>query len=140
MNISFEAEGVLRRSGLKVTPKRVDILETIARLAHPVTTQEIYDNLNKAEADVATVYRNIISFVQAGIVKQLTLRPNIAHYELDIEQSDHHHIICTACGEIEELPNCAVHSVAHTVLKNSKKFESITGHTFELFGMCKKCQ
>lgn len=141
MKSKLETEGLLKSHGLKVTPKRKEILEVLYEIGKPATTLEIHDHLpHKVKADVATVYRNIVTFVEKGLVKQLTLKPNVAHYELDIHQSDHHHIVCTDCGEIEELEGCALHSLSQSLLGTSKKFSEISGHTFELYGRCKKCK
>jgi Fe2+ or Zn2+ uptake regulation protein len=141
MKSKLETEALLKKYGLKVTPKRREILETMSNLAKPATTLEIHESLPRTlKADVATVYRNILTFVEVGLVKQLTLKPNVAHYELDIDHSDHHHIVCTDCGDIEELDGCTLDSFSQSMLSSSKKFTEISGHTFELFGKCKKCK
>lgn len=141
MKNKLNPDALLKKFGLKVTPKRKEILSTMSQLGGPVTTQEIYEALpQSAKPDVATVYRNILTFVDVGLIKQLTLRPNIAHYELDIDRNDHHHIVCIDCGEIEELRDCKLHLLTTDLLSESKKFSEISGHTFELFGKCKKCK
>ena len=63
-----------------------------------MSAQEIIDAL-PSRFDQATVYRTIGSLKEKGVVRQIDLRHNHAHYELT-DARDHHHLICEACGRL----------------------------------------
>jgi Fe2+ or Zn2+ uptake regulation protein len=128
---------VLRKSGYKATPPRLAVLEAFKNSKQPLSAQEIIDLLPRG-ADQVTVYRTLKSFKEKGIIKQIDLRHNHAHYELaDIDE--HHHIICVRCGRIEDVHHCGVEEIQDKVLRASKHFSEIRTHTLEFYGVCKSC-
>ena len=131
---------LLKKYELKVTPKRVAILNIISSAKKPLTTSEIEKKLERSadKIDQVTVYRNINIFVKVGILKELSIKKGISHYEYNYGHT-HHHIICTDCGTVEDFTECVADTISNRVLKTSKKFKTISGHNFELFGLCRVC-
>lgn len=129
---------LLRTSGLKATPGRLAILMVLENAKKPLSIEKITSGLGKHTADLATVYRTLHSLAQTGAVRQVDLRHGHAHYEL-ASPADHHHLICTKCGRIEDFTGCDTNQLIQEVVSKSKQFKKVTEHSMELFGICKTC-
>jgi len=99
--------GDLRKVGLKVTHPRTRILELLetAGVRH-LSAEDIYRRLADAGDDVglATVYRVLTQFEQAGLVT----RHNFAsdHSVFELESGRHHdHMVCVQTGRVLEFSN-----------------------------------
>ena len=94
----------LKKAGLKVTLPRLRILELLedGDKAH-LSAEEIYRRLIDAgeEVGLATVYRVLTQFEQAGICIRHNFEEGHAVYELT--PSDHHdHMVCLDTGDVIE--------------------------------------
>ena len=94
----------LKKAGLKVTLPRLRILELLedGDKAH-LSAEEIYRKLIDAgeEVGLATVYRVLTQFEQAGICIRHNFEEGHAVYELT--PSDHHdHMVCLNTGDVIE--------------------------------------
>ena len=94
----------LKTMGLKATGPRLKILELFqnAEQRH-LTAEDVYRLLLKDNVDVglATVYRVLTQFEQAGLLIRHHFDNDKAVYELD--QGGHHdHLLCVDCGKVEE--------------------------------------
>lgn len=133
---------MLRQGGSKLTPQRLTILDVIVREeGKHLTTEEIYDKVKevKPETGVATVYRTILLFEELGIVKKLDLNDGIYRYELNHEEEihGHHHLICSACGKVEEVKDDLLDSVEQ-IIERDYKFR-IKDHSLKFYGLCSDC-
>ena len=100
--MSDDAE--LKKAGLKVTLPRLRILELLegGDKTH-LSAEEIYRRLIDAgeEVGLATVYRVLAQFEQAGICIRHNFEEGHAVYELT--PSDHHdHMVCLDTGDVIE--------------------------------------
>jgi len=129
---------LLRARGLKATPERQSILLVLLKAKHPLTIQEIKSVMKNSPIDQATIYRTMNRLVTMGIVRQVDFQHGHMHYEL-YDTEDHHHLICTSCGRIEDIHGCSANKLAVAVLRSSSQFAKVTSHSFELFGLCKRC-
>lgn len=134
-NIDFKI--LLRNSGLKITKARLDILGFLAKSKKPVSINDMVVRL--PILNQATIYRAIHSLLEIGVIRSVDLRHGHAHYELAIGDNDHHHIICTRCGRIEDFSECNMDIVVASVLGGSSHFSRVIDHSMELFGICTKC-
>lgn len=128
---------ILRNSGHKATSSRIAILEIFKKSKKPLSAQEIIELLPR-NADQVTVYRTLKSFKEKGVIKQIDLRHNHAHYELT-DLAEHHHLICLKCGKVEDVDHCGVEAIESSVLRSSKHFAEIKQHALEFYGICKTC-
>ena len=127
---------LIKEQGLKNTPTRRAILEVFSSDCKPINAENIHEKLKKEGVNLVTIYRTLESFEQAGILKRLSLNKPSAYYEL--AANHHHHLICTNCGMVEGFEECDIGEVSNKALKGSK-FQTVSGHSLELFGKCKKC-
>ena len=92
----------LRKAGLKITLPRIKILELLESSEHHhMSAEEVYKALIEQGEDVglATVYRVLTQFEQAGIVERHNFENNLSVFE--ITQDEHHdHLVCDVCGKI----------------------------------------
>lgn len=94
----------LRDAGLKVTSPRLKVLEILetARERH-LSAEGIYRLLLQSgdELGLATVYRVLTQFEQAGLVRRHNFEGGTAVFELT-DRSHHDHMVCLETGKVTE--------------------------------------
>jgi Fur family transcriptional regulator, ferric uptake regulator len=126
----------LKSTGLKATVPRLKILEIFQRgPRRHMTAEDVYKVLMESQADVglATVYRVLAQFEQAGILSRNHFESGKAVYELN-EGQHHDHLVCLDCGRVEEFYDAEIENRQHAVAK-AKGF-SITDHALSLYATC----
>ena len=126
----------LRKAGLKVTLPRVKILELLEQAErHHMSAEEVYKALIEQGEDVglATVYRVLTQFEQAGIVERHNFENNLSVFE--ITQEEHHDLlVCDICGKIVEFHNEVIEEEQLKVAKEHGF--KLSGHSLVLYGIC----
>lgn len=128
---------LLRRAGIKATKIRIAVLDLFSHGCKPLSASDIFDSLRRQKTDLVTVYRTLTSFENAVILRRVDLRKDSVYFEL--ADHHHHHIVCTLCGRTEEFSQCDIDKLFSKALQRSKNFNTVTGHSFELFGLCNTC-
>jgi Fe2+ or Zn2+ uptake regulation protein len=130
---------MLREKELRVTDHRLAVLSYLSKVKQPVTVYEIVETLRKKDdIDQATVYRNLSSLHEAGLLRRLDFNHGHAHYELETGRASHQ-FVCSTCETIEKIEGISVEDTVKKMLKKSKKFKSTTTHSIEIYGLCKTC-
>lgn len=128
---------LLRQAGLRVTPQRIAVLETLSTGRHLATCQEVWRRAHRRTPAVGlvTAYRILERMREEGLVEQVDIG-GIAHFGL----ADHHHehAICQRCGAIEATDQCFLDSLSGTRLVGSGFL--VQGHRLDLLGVCHACQ
>ncbi len=123
----------LKKAGLKVTLPRLRILEMLEGIEQVhLSAEDIYKNLLKAgeEVGLATVYRVLTQFEQAGICIRHNFEEGHAVYELT--PSDHHdHMVCLETGDIIEFSDDLIED-RQTLIAKQKGYE-IIDHSMVLY-------
>ncbi len=126
----------IRNAGLKVTAPRVKILELLERSDEQhVSAEDVYKMLLAANEDIglATVYRVLTQFEEAGLVEKHHFEDGYSVFELN--KGEHHdHIVCVTCGRVEEF-------VDDTIENRQKKIADelgfqISEHELVIYGKC----
>lgn len=130
---------LMHRHGLKATDDRLFIIELLTESKSPQTISQIFKKCKNLKMHEATLYRIISIFKDKGIVKQIDFKENVARYEIVDHDDDHHHIVCTNCKKVADFRGCDSDKIIKKALAQTKDFKEITNHSFELFGICKKC-
>ena len=103
---------MLASRGLRVTEQRLALLHAISLVSSPISHPELSERLADAGLDRATVYRNLLTLADAGVLVRAQLGDNIWRFELPrVTSSDHArhpHLVCTECGNVRCLPAGAV--------------------------------
>ena len=94
----------LRSTGLKATIPRLKILELFDKspIRH-LTADDVYQMLLSENIDIglATVYRALTQFEQAGLLERSHFESGKAVYEKK-DGPHHDHLVCIQCGHVEE--------------------------------------
>lgn len=129
----------LRNVGLKVTHPRMRILALLEESDQiHLSAEAVYRMLIDREEEIglATVYRVLTQFEQAGILKRHNFETGRSVFELD--RGEHHdHLLCTSCGGVEEFYDDRIETLQHEIAAQHQ-FE-IADHALTLYGVCKNC-
>lgn len=130
----------LKKAGLKITlPRRkiLEIMETAKR--HHLSAEDIYRMLLESgeEIGLATVYRVLTQFEEAGLVVRHNFEGGQSVFELDLG-IHHDHLVCVKCGRVEEFIDDIIEKRQEEIAKQAGY--SITDHSLNIYGICSKCQ
>lgn len=129
----------LKSTGLKATLPRLKILEIFqtGKQRH-MTAEDVFRVLLDERSDIglATVYRVLTQFEQAGILLRSNFESGKAVYELN-EGQHHDHFVCTSCGKVEEFYDPEIEKRQNLIAKD--KGWVIQDHAMALYGQCAEC-
>ena len=128
----------LKSTGLKVTVPRLRVLDLFQHSdTRHLTAEDVYRKLLEEHSDIglATVYRVLTQFEQAGILTRSHFESGKAVYELN-EGTHHDHLVCLDCGRVEEFYDAEIEKRQNAVAK-TKGFE-IADHALSLYAHCTK--
>jgi Fur family ferric uptake transcriptional regulator len=128
----------IKSSGLKATLPRIKILEIFQRAQRRhMTAEDVYKALLLEEADIglATVYRVLMQFEQAGLLQRSNFESGKAVFELN-EGRHHDHLVCLDCGRVEEFYDVEIEHRQRTVT-TALGFE-LQEHSLSLYARCTK--
>ncbi len=129
----------LKSTGLKATLPRLKILEIFqtGKQRH-MTAEDVFRVLLDERSDIglATVYRVLTQFEQAGILLRSNFESGKAVYELN-EGQHHDHLVCTSCGKVEEFYDPEIERRQMQVA--DRLGWNIQDHSMSLYGVCAAC-
>ena len=128
----------LKASGLKATLPRLKILEIFQNSAvRHLTAEDVYKILLSENMDVglATVYRVLTQFEQAGLLNRNHFETGKAIFELN-EGSHHDHLVCLDCGRVEEFFDGEIEARQQKVAR--ERGFNISEHALAIYGHCIK--
>ena len=123
--------------GLRMThPRRVIAQVLEASDDHP-DVEELYNRANAIDAgiSIATVYRTVKLFEEAGILDKLEFGDGRARYE-DAERDHHDHLIDMNSGAVIEFVDAEIEALQEKIA--DKLGYELRGHRLELYGVPKK--
>jgi Fur family transcriptional regulator, ferric uptake regulator len=131
----------LKVSGLKATAPRLKILEIFQRNAtepgvRHLSAEDVYRLLSadRLEVGLATVYRVLTQFEQAGLLSRRNFEAGRAVFELN-EGSHHDHLVCVNCGHVEEFVDAGIEERQRQVA--SERGFDLQEHALSLYGVCR---
>jgi len=128
----------LKTIGLKATAPRLRILELFERSSvRHLSAEDIYRLLIKDGVDIglATVYRVLTQFEQAGLLQRHHFESGKAVFELK-DSSHHDHLVCMQCGRVEEFYDPEIEKRQNRVAKD--RGFAIRDHSLHLYADCTK--
>ena len=128
----------LRDQGLKVTVPRLKVLDLFQHSPdRHLTAEDVYRRLLEDHSDVglATVYRVLTQFEQAGLLMRHHFEGGKAVYELN--QGTHHdHLVCQQCGRVEEFYDAEIEKRQIKVAR--ERGFAIREHQLHIYADCIK--
>lgn len=129
----------LRKVGLKVTVPRLKILEVLEKAdPHHMSAEEVYKTLLDSGEDVglATVYRVLTQFEEAGLVRRHNFEGGYSVFEID-QGAHHDHMVCVKCNHVYEFIDHEIEKRQEEIAKEAKF--KITDHSLTMYGICERC-
>jgi Fur family ferric uptake transcriptional regulator len=128
----------LKSIGLKATLPRLKILDLFEHSSkRHMTAEEVYSLLREEGEDIglATVYRVLTQFEQAGLLMRHHFDSDKAVFELN-EGEHHDHLVCMQCGRVEEFFDAEIEKRQKKIVE-SRGF-TIHDHSLQIYVDCTK--
>ena len=126
----------LKTIGLKATLPRLKILEIFHRsqMRH-MSAEDVYRQLltDHVEIGLATVYRVLTQFEQAGLLARNHFDNGKAVFELN-EGQHHDHLVCLTCGKVEEFFDAEIEKRQQSIAR--ERGFTLEEHALSLYGVC----
>jgi Fur family peroxide stress response transcriptional regulator len=137
LNLTEQFRELCQTHGLSVTHQRQVIYEALMeRRDHP-SPEAVYEKVREKIPSISlgTVYKNIKTFVDSGMLGEVSLHHGSARLETNMEP--HHHLVCSRCKDIIDLPDANVEPVR---LKGRlPKGFAVHRFSIEIIGLCEEC-
>ncbi|TDP81603.1 Fur family ferric uptake regulator [Aquabacterium commune] len=128
----------LKSSGLKATLPRIKILELFQQSAQRhMTAEDVYKVLLNEGSDIglATVYRVLMQFEQAGLLSRNHFEAGKAVFELN-EGQHHDHLVCVNCGRVEEFFDPEIERRQQQIA--TERGYKLQDHALSLYVLCNR--
>ena len=128
----------LKSIGLKATLPRLKILDLFQHAdERHLTAEDVYRLLINEEMDIglATVYRVLTQFEQAGLLERHYFESGKAVFELN-EGQHHDHLVCLQCGKVEEFYDPQIE--ARQLAVAAERGFQVKDHALDLYADCIK--
>ena len=137
------ANAILRQlgdSGRRRTSPRRHVIAAALKRQEPFTAQQLVGELKRRGVGRATVFRTLDLLVSLGALSRIhgiEAGVRCVRYT-PCAPSHHHHLVCQACGRVEEL---AAKSLDQRIAATARTrgFRPL-GHTVEITGLCPECR
>jgi len=129
-------KAILKSEGASLTKPRRAVFDLLFN-QEPQTMQVLAQRAQD-KVDRATVYRTIDLFERLGIARRLNIGWKYKIELSDVFSGHHHHLSCTNCGRIIDLPDTPMlETMIDTVA--AKTGFAPRGHQLEIYGLCANC-
>ena len=136
MNLQ-EIHELIKKNGQRITKQKEIILSVLIKNSEKLlSVNQIQELLPQVEnINSATVYRNLLNFVELGVLETMVDEKGFLKYVIRCNSEHHHHMICLDCGKMI------------SILCDKDRFNDITKkygfeedyHSLEIYGRCKVC-
>lgn len=115
----------------------------MAGAGRPMTMPEILGAASGVPQSSA--YRNLTVLCEAGVARRLAGADDLGRFELaeDLSGHHHHHLVCSACGTVADVPSSARLEKALDEAARLAAEETgfaVTDHRIDLEGLCPSCR
>ena len=132
----------LRAAGQRVTANREALVDVLGRAERPLTLPEILRE--RPDLAQSSAYRNLLALEQAEVVRRVDGVDEFARFELDDGLTDHHHhLICSACGRVEDtsMPGEIEAAIEDAITRVEREHRfAVQSHRLDLLGTCRDCR
>ncbi len=120
--------------GLRLTGQRRTIARVLEEAGDHPDVEELHTRANREDPgiSIATVYRTVKLFEEAGIIERLEFRDGRARYE-DAERDHHDHLIDIHTGEVIEFVDPDIEALQERIAE--RLGYRLMGHRLELYGL-----
>ncbi|MUT67537.1 Fur family transcriptional regulator [Paenibacillus sp. NEAU-GSW1] len=133
----------LKTKGFKLTAQREATVRVLLEYEKDhLSAEEVFLLVKDAypEIGLATVYRTLELLSELHIVTKVNFGDGVARYDLRSadQPHHHHHLICTQCGNVEEIKEDWLLPLENRVL--SEFGFTVLDHRLDFQGVCRECK
>lgn len=132
-----DADDAIRAAGLRLTASRRAVFVALRERPH-AKADDVFGRVLRTVpgTSLQSVYNALGDFVEAGLVRKIEPAGHPGMYELRTGDN-HHHLICTACGRVEDV-DCVVGAAPCLTPSDDHGFDiRVAEVTF--WGLCSAC-
>jgi Fur family transcriptional regulator, ferric uptake regulator len=138
--LSFESPesvlGTLRERGLRISMARRVIVNYLFEASVPVSAQQIAAGLDRTPLDIASIYRNLETLEEHGVVRHFHAGHGAGRYVL-VGRGEREYLACDRCGAIAEVDRSELDALRKDI---RSRFGYEVGFThFPMVGLCPRC-
>ena len=134
------SKSILVQHQLKITSFRLKLMEVLQLAEGPISAAQIQlELLNKKfrNFDRATLFRNLKSMEQAGLLESTEFGQGAHFYYLKKAKGPHeHHVFCIKCEKTQPIKGCGAKA---SIEKAQEQGYQVLSHRVELMGICPEC-
>ena len=127
----------LKACGGGLIYKRELLLGALLTFDRPASAEEIRERAKLSQSDLVTVYRNLETFENIGMLQRVPLENGTQLFELTAPNEHYHHLICRECHKTERLDLCVSKAVIGQA--EAHGYTQIA-HLMEVYGVCGQCE
>ncbi|GGG76865.1 ferric iron uptake transcriptional regulator [Paenibacillus radicis (ex Gao et al. 2016)] len=132
----------LKTKGFKLTAQREATVNILLEYEKDhLSAEEVYLLVKQNYPDIglATVYRTLELLCELHVVEKVNFGDGVARYDLRGEDQPHlhHHLICTKCGNVEEIKEDWLLPLENRVL--AEFGFTVSDHRLDFQGVCRDC-
>lgn len=130
-------KAILKKNGSSLTRTRRLIFNLLD--GHDPQSMQVLISRAAGQLDRATIYRTVELFERLGIVHRLNIGWKYKIELSDVFAGHHHHLHCTSCGKILDLPANSMLETMIDTLATKADFAP-RNHVLEIYGLCQVCK
>lgn len=129
-----DIESICLEKGMRMTDQRRVIASVLSRAEDHPDVEEVYHRAVKIDSkiSIATVYRTVRLFEEAGILERHDFRDGRSRYET-VSDEHHDHLINVETGEVLEFHNDEIEALQERIAKEMGY--KLVDHRMELYGV-----
>ena len=133
-------EDFLKSSGLRLTQKRLDVLNQVFAYPGHFQTEDLLVQMRQNGYNVSrpTIYRTLPLLVRSGLLTEFIDAQKNTRYESIHSLKEHAHLICLRCGQIVEFKEPQIDALQKAVCE-AHQFKPVRFRN-EIIGHCFECQ
>ena len=130
---------ILRSLNLKITPKRLALLDILMNESAYLSPEEIWQKMKNQfrKIGLPTIYRNLEELSERNIISKVTHPNRQLYYYFCPNRSHHHHFVCLSCRNVEDIDFCALDELQKEVKR--KLNGKVISHILQVNGYCRNC-
>ena len=137
--IDADFPNILRSLNLKITPKRLALLDILMNESSYLSPEEIWSKMKKqfGRIGLPTIYRILEELSERDIISKVTHPNRQLYYYFCLNRSHHHHFVCLSCRNVEDINFCVLDELQEEVKR--KLNGKVVSHILQVNGYCRNC-
>jgi len=127
-----------KQAGLTTTHQRTVIYRVLVESRDHPSPELVYERVSREIPEIsrATVYKNIHTFIEAGMLREVSELHQTNRLDANLER--HHHLICTSCRKVVDFQDDQLDSIRAS--KTEPDGFQVTEYRVEARGLCPACK